>query len=102
MDKHIYNLVSSNADGYCQVCHRYGGESLELHHILRRKIEANVSNCKMLCRECHRGTNGIHGKNGHILDLELKVKLQNTYFEMGLHEGDVRKLMNDRLYSLGD
>jgi len=44
----------------------------------------------MLCGECHRGTNGIHGKNGHILDLELKVGLQHKYFKMGLHEGEVR------------
>jgi len=102
MDKKIYNAVSGNADGYCQVCHRYGGEYLELHHILRRKIEATKENCMMLCGECHRGTNGIHGKNGHILDLELKVGLQHKYFKMELHEGEVRKLMNGRLYSKGE
>jgi len=102
MDKKVYNAVSSKADGYCQNCGEYYGERLELHHILRRKVEANVTNCKMLCRHCHRGTDGIHGKNGHIFDISLKVELQDKYFEMGLQEDAVRKLMNGRLYSLGD
>ena len=99
MDKKVYNAVNDNSQGYCYVCHRYGGEMLELHHILRRKVAATKENCVMLCRECHRGRAGVHGMDGHKLDIELKVKLQNTYFEMGLHEGDVRKLMNGRLYS---
>ena len=32
-----------------------------------------------LCREHHEGTNGIHGKNGHKLDQELKRLAQETW-----------------------
>ena len=98
MNKQIYNAVSSKADGKCSVCHRYYGDRLELHHILRRKVEATTDNCIMLCQNCHRGTNGIHGKNGHILDLKLKQKVQGHYFDEGIREIEVRKLMSDRLY----
>ena len=97
-DKKVYNAVSSRADGHCEVCHTYYGERLELHHILRRKIEANKDNCIMLCSDCHRGTSGIHGRDGHTLDLELKLKLQRKYFKQGYLENEVRVLMNGRLY----
>jgi len=56
----------------------------------------------MLCVSCHRLTNGVHGKNGHILDLELKVGLQHKYFKLGYTEDEVRKLMNGRLYFKGE
>ena len=102
MDKKIYNAVSGNADGYCQVCGTYCGDGLELHHILRRKVIADKNNCLMLCVSCHRLTNGVHGKNGHILDLELKVGLQHKYFKLGYTEDEVRKLMNGRLYFKGE
>lgn len=52
----------------------------------------------MLCPDCHRGTNGVHGKNGHILDLKLKLKVQNIYSMTDFSEDDIRKLMGGRLY----
>jgi hypothetical protein len=101
MDKRVYHAVSSRAEGYCEVCHQYHGDRLELHHILRRKIDATKENCVMLCGECHRGTAGIHGRDGHELDLRLKLKLQRKYFKEGYAEDEVRKLMNGRLYIRG-
>lgn len=98
MDKKIYKLVHDRANGICAVCHQYYGNELELHHILRRKIEATTDNCIMICPKDHRGTNGVHGKNGHILDLKLKIRLQNTYFNLNYTEDEVRKLMSGRLY----
>jgi len=101
MNKQVYNSVSNRAGGYCEVCHTYYGERLELHHILRRKIEARSENCIMLCQSCHRGTSGIHGRDGHELDLKLKLKLQRKYFKQGYEEDEVRELMNGRLYIRG-
>ena len=34
-----------------------------------------------LCPECHRGTYGVHGKNGHDIDLDLKKIAQKMYEE---------------------
>jgi len=103
MDKKVYKMVSDRADGKCEVCGRWCGSSLELHHILRRKVVATPENCIMLCGNgCHRGSEGIHGKNGHTLDIKLKLKLQETYFDMGMTDEEVRTLMNGRLYLEGE
>lgn len=96
MDKQVYKAVAERADGVCEVCCK--GGRLELHHILRRKVHATVDNCIMLCYECHRGTRGIHGRDGHKLDRELKINLQLKYEQQGLSEDEVRKLMGGRLY----
>lgn len=96
MDKQVYNAVSQRANGRCEVCGR--GGRLELHHILRRKVPATVENCIMLCYECHRGTKGIHGRDGHKLDRELKINLQLKYERQGFSEDEVRRLMGGRLY----
>lgn len=96
MNKKVYRAVAERADGSCEVC-GLGGH-LELHHILRRKVEANVHNTIMLCYECHRGTLGVHGMWGEKLDLFLKLKVQKIYFEMGFNEDQVRQLMGDKLY----
>lgn len=34
-----------------------------------------------LCPDCHIGTNGVHGKNGHDIDLDLKRIAQLRYEE---------------------
>jgi len=95
MDKKIYEAVSNRADGECEVCHRSG--NLELHHILRRKVPATVSNCIMLCYEHHRGTYGVHGKEGHELDFKLKLELQKKYTE-NYPTMDLKTLMGGRFY----
>ncbi|MDP4147584.1 MAG: hypothetical protein Q8936_24475, partial [Bacillota bacterium] len=67
---------------YCEICleddiYRLG----ELHHIMFRSECKPLENCKLnhihLCASHHRGTNGVHGKNGHSLDRKLKLKFQN-------------------------
>jgi len=98
VDKNVYNTVSNKADGYCIVCHEYGGDNLELHHILRRKVKSDEYNCIMLCKRCHRSEVGVHGRDGHTLDLKLKLELQDKYFSQGHTEDEVRTLMNGRLY----
>jgi len=50
-----------------------------------------------LCPDCHRGTNGVHGKNGHELDFRLKQEAQ-AIFER--HYGTRKQFLNifGRLY----
>jgi Zn finger protein HypA/HybF involved in hydrogenase expression len=98
MDKKVYKAVMERASGECEVCKRYYGDSLELHHILRRKVPENQDNCIALCPECHRGTNGVHGMYGHRLDMELKRKVQEAYIDMGYNADEVRELLGGRLY----
>lgn len=78
------------------MCGKVNG--LQLHHILRRKVKETPDNCIMLCYECHEGTNGVHGKCGHALDLKLKQSLQKKYFNKGYTEDTVRELMGGKLY----
>jgi len=58
-----------------------GATATELHHIMFRSQASQLENCKLnhiyLCANCHRGTKGVHGKNGHALDQKLKLMFQN-------------------------
>lgn len=69
----------------CKICGNFN--DIEEHHIIKRSQAGFLINCELnkvyLCVECHRGTNGVHGKNGHKLDKLLKFQLQN-YLEMHL------------------
>lgn len=65
----------------CLIC----GETsyVEEHHIFygvrHRKISDKNGFTCWLCLEHHRGTYGVHGKNGEKLNLELKQLCQRTY-----------------------
>lgn len=66
----------------CYVCHRL--DNLHLHHILFGKNRRKCDEDKLtvwLCREHHEGTKGVHGKEGHSLDVELKRIAQETWME---------------------
>ena len=59
--------------------------NLHYHHIYfgtaRRKISEKNGFKVWLCYDHHEGTYGVHGKNGHSLDLFLKVVCQKKYEE---------------------
>lgn len=63
----------------CPIC---GKIATELHHRIFRSQCKPLVNCKLnhihLCEEHHRGTQGVHGKNGHKLDRLLKLQFQNN------------------------
>lgn len=66
----------------CEICGRPG----EQHHIVKRSqckamIKANINHI-YLCEEHHRGTEGVHGKEGHKLDIKLKMQLQKELFKL--------------------
>ena len=99
MNKGIVDAVIDRSGGLCENCYSIGHE---LHHIIyglgRRKQCERVESVILLCYECHRGTNGVHGTYGHKLDLKLKQKLQQTYFNMGMGDDEVRRWMGGMLY----
>lgn len=96
MNKKVYNAVAKRSKGRCEYCGRYG--AVELHHILRRKVKETPDNCMMLCPWHHRGTKGVHGRDGRKLDLHFKKQLQKKYFDKGYNENKVRRLMGGKLY----
>lgn len=68
--------------GTCELC---GAEGImEEHHAIFRGQSKALQECELnkflLDYKCHRGENGIHGKNGHEADVELKKKLQERLF----------------------
>ena len=64
----------------CIVC---GSWNVEEHHIYfgvaKRKLSEEYGLKVWLCPTHHRGTNGVHGKNGHKLDTELKQLGQKAF-----------------------
>lgn len=71
----------------CYVCHAKTG--LERHHIIfgtsgRRRSE-KYGLCVWLCQEHHRGTFGVHGKNGTALNKKLKETAQRAFEEQYSH-----------------
>ena len=70
-------------EGVCFNCGRLG--FTETHHIFfghgNRKISDKNGFVVFLCPECHRGTYGVHGKNGKQLNLSLKRRCQATFEE---------------------
>ena len=95
MNKKVREEVLERSGGCCEIC---GSYAAELHHITKRKGEENKHSCIMLCFEHHRGTDGVHGKNGSRLDLALKLDLQDRYRLMGYTEEEIRNKMGGKLY----
>lgn len=67
----------------CSICGRVPGEQ---HHIVKRSqcramIKAPINHI-YLCEEHHRGTEGVHGRDGHKLDIKLKTQLQKKLFQL--------------------
>ena len=99
MKKEVVQAVLKRSKGLCEVCKRHGEE---IHHIVygigKRKEHETIDSVVLLCQNCHRGTNGVHGKNGRELGLKLKRELQEKYFGMGYTEDKVRRMMGGKLY----
>ena len=56
--------------------------NLERHHVLYGRNRQNAEEDGLmvwLCPEHHRGTNGVHGKNGNELGTALKEYAQKVY-----------------------
>lgn len=75
--------IMNTEPGTCFVCDTKC--VTELHHVFfgrgRRKISDREGLVVYLCPLCHRGTNGVHGKNGYKLNITLKEIAQETWEE---------------------
>lgn len=66
----------------CYVCKTTN--NLHLHHIMfgKNRKKADKDGLTIyLCYEHHEGTNGVHGKNGHELDIKLKQLAEKRWIE---------------------
>lgn len=66
------------------VCHECGRTDIvELHHCIHgtanRKLSTKYHLLVGLCPDCHRGTYGVHGTYGHLLDMKLKREAQEAF-----------------------
>lgn len=92
-----FNKVYERANYECELCDR-GIGGLQEHHIVKRSQggKDNPANRILLCWECHHGTAGIHGRDGHRLDKQLKIGLQKFYEWQGRE--NIKELMGQRFY----
>ncbi|MCF8009451.1 MAG: HNH endonuclease [Halanaerobiales bacterium] len=102
MNKSTRQKVYKRADDSCELCDGISG--LQIHHIIKKSQGGNddLDNLILLCWNCHHGTKGVHGRDGHALDLRLKLNLQERLFDKGLKEKEVREKLGGRLYQRSD
>lgn len=58
--------------------------NLHLHHIFFGKNRKNADKDGLtcyLCLWCYEGKNGVHGKNGHELDMKIKREAEKRWCE---------------------
>jgi hypothetical protein len=59
---------------------------IEVHHVIHgtanRKLSDKYGLVVGLCYQHHRGSFGVHGKNGQSLNLKLKIEAQETFTEV--------------------
>lgn len=76
------SIVCNQDIKQCYVC---GAKyNLHLHHIIfgkNRKKADQDGLTVWLCYEHHEGTNGVHGKYGHDLDIRLKEIAENIWLK---------------------
>ena len=103
MDEEIVQAVLERSQLLCENCY---GPGEEFHYICfgsgKRKQHETKESVVLLCYKCHRGTYGIHGREGKKLDLKLKLRLQETYLNQGYTEEETRKMMGGKIYLEGD
>jgi Zn-finger protein len=71
-------------------------QNLHCHHIFfgaNRKISEQNGFKVWLCMDCHEGTDGVHGKNGHEKDIKLKQAAQTAYEDLGHTTEQFRQLI---------
>lgn len=73
--------ILSTEKNICYACGRFVRHP-HLHHIFfgkNRKISDKEGLTCYLCENCHKGTYGVHGREGHDLDVQLKEDAQEAW-----------------------
>ena len=83
----------------CIVCKSPGAEN---HHIIkgrgkRRQLEDEYNQVP-LCYACHRGTYGVHGREGAEMDLQLKLFYTHVLVLEGYEIEEIRAKMGGKMY----
>lgn len=76
-----YKNIITNDMGHCMECGHY---IVEIHHVFygsKRNKSTEDGLVVPLCAEHHRGTYGVHGREGHDLDLKYKKLAEQKYLE---------------------
>lgn len=72
------------SERYCYICG--SRRDLELHHcihgVANRKLADEDGLTVYLCPMCHRGTYGVHGREGHGIDEDLKKIAEAKWLRM--------------------
>lgn len=100
MNKEVVQAVLERSQGLCEIC--YSSYMVQQHHIVggrgKRNQHETVESVIALCWDHHYGNKGCHGKDGRELVLRLRRELQQTYFNQGYTEDQVREMMGGELY----
>ena len=78
-DSERFSVITQDME-HCYNCGAFG--KTELHEIFfgaRRGTSKVYGMVVPLCRGCHQGNDGVHGKNGKELDTWLKKKGQEVF-----------------------
>ena len=86
--------ILATIPGECYWCGKEG--PTHLHHIFfgtgRRKVSDRLGFVCYLCPNCHEGTDGVHGRDGHIVDNILKKTCQMKYEETHTREEFIQEI----------
>lgn len=88
----LYDEVVERSGGICEIC---GNEvAVEVHHVCGRRRVAWLGNLKHLGLKCHKPPSGVHADK-ELNDRVMK-EMQDTYFNMGFNEDEVRYLLGTK------
>jgi hypothetical protein len=82
----------------CYICKSVN--NLHFHHIYfgkKRKISDKNGFTCYLCYDHHEGTNGVHGLNGHNLDMYLKKTCQEKFERLNTRQDFMRLICKNYL-----
>lgn len=74
------NIIVDDME-HCIIC---GAIPVEIHHTMfgkNRKLATEDGLVVPLCWEHHRGRNGVHGSDGHEIDLQLKKMSEKRWLK---------------------